>query len=329
MHGISVAGGTFPARSGTSSCRSPRAATATTSRSRRARSAGPRSSASTRRAAPDYAYGGEPYNYGDSTGGGYQGYDPRLYGEPSGRPSMQQPDRHRERQRRSRRRRRRWEAEAPGVAGRRVGGARAAAPRLRRAGRPVGGAGSNVVLATSGGSPDWLLGPVRAARRGVRRRQPRPARSSTPGCGSRCSRTAACSSAHARASAPRTVVAAIVGGARPVRARAAAALAGRVQLHRVRAARRGARPRPVHAQPVRRTRRRGVPLRRVEGLHERLRPAVHASPRSRSRRPSVPVRVLGAEGRRRAGEPRRSSRSCGGAPAASAATRACRRWSSA
>ena len=34
----------------------------------------------------DYSVSGEPYNYGDSTGGGYQGYDPRLYGEPNGSP---------------------------------------------------------------------------------------------------------------------------------------------------------------------------------------------------------------------------------------------------
>ena len=40
------------------------------------------------------------------------------------------------------------------------------------------------------------------------------------------------------------------------------------------------------------------------------------------------VRVLDAEGRRRAGEPRRSSRWSGGARGGSAATRGCRRWSS-
>ncbi len=34
----------------------------------------------------DYSVGGEQYNGGDSTGGGYQGYDPRLYGEPDGSP---------------------------------------------------------------------------------------------------------------------------------------------------------------------------------------------------------------------------------------------------
>ena len=47
--------------------------------------AGRRSSASTPRAGPSYGYsGGDGYDYGDTTGGGYQGYDPRLYDEPSG-----------------------------------------------------------------------------------------------------------------------------------------------------------------------------------------------------------------------------------------------------
>jgi hypothetical protein len=34
----------------------------------------------------EYSIGGDSYNPGDSTGGGYQGYDPRLYGEPNGSP---------------------------------------------------------------------------------------------------------------------------------------------------------------------------------------------------------------------------------------------------
>ena len=99
-------------------------------------------------------------------------------------------------------------------------------------------------------------------------------RSSTRRCGSRCSRTAPCWRTRAGSgrapSPPRSSLAHVLFAARP-----AAALAGRVQLHRVRAARRRARPRPVHAQPQRRARRRGVPLRRIEGLHERLRAAVH------------------------------------------------------
>ena len=49
------------------------------------RSPGRRSSAGTRRAAQRLlGYGGGD-GYGDTTGGGYQGYDPRLYDEPPGR----------------------------------------------------------------------------------------------------------------------------------------------------------------------------------------------------------------------------------------------------
>ncbi|HZO60875.1 MAG TPA: transglycosylase domain-containing protein [Solirubrobacterales bacterium] len=86
VHGISVAGGTFPAMiwnkfmqvaKGKNCSDFPR----------------PKSTISWSpffgkysKGGTEYSIGGQSYDYGDSTGGGYQGYDPRLYGEPNGSP---------------------------------------------------------------------------------------------------------------------------------------------------------------------------------------------------------------------------------------------------
>jgi penicillin-binding protein 1A len=86
VHGISVAGGTFPAMiwnkfmqvaKGDHCSDFPR----------------PKSTISWSpffgkysKGGTEYSVGGQSYDYGDSTGGGYQGYDPRLYGEPNGSP---------------------------------------------------------------------------------------------------------------------------------------------------------------------------------------------------------------------------------------------------
>jgi penicillin-binding protein 1A len=86
VHGISVAGGTFPAMiwnkfmqvaKGRNCSDFPR----------------PKSTISWSpffgkysKGGAQYTEGGSQYDYGDSTGGGYQGYDPRLYGEPNGSP---------------------------------------------------------------------------------------------------------------------------------------------------------------------------------------------------------------------------------------------------
>jgi penicillin-binding protein 1A len=86
VHGISVAGGTFPAMiwnkfmqvaKGHNCSDFPRPkSTITWSPFFGKYSKG----------GAQYSEGGTQYDYGDSTGGGYQGYDPRLYGEPNGSP---------------------------------------------------------------------------------------------------------------------------------------------------------------------------------------------------------------------------------------------------
>jgi penicillin-binding protein 1A len=92
VHGISVAGGTFPAMiwnkfmqvaKGKNCSDFPR----------------PKSSISWSpffgkysKGGTQYGIGGQSSDYGDSTGGGYQGYDPRLYGEPNGSPPADNGD---------------------------------------------------------------------------------------------------------------------------------------------------------------------------------------------------------------------------------------------
>ena len=92
VHGISVAGGTFPAMiwnkfmkvaNGKRCDDFPK----------------PKSTISWSPFFGRYSKGGagyttrpnDQYSYGDSTGGGYQGYDPRLYGEPNGSPPSSAP----------------------------------------------------------------------------------------------------------------------------------------------------------------------------------------------------------------------------------------------
>ena len=199
-------------------------------------------------------------------------------------------------------------------------------PDLRRAGGAVGRARARTwCWRPAAARRDWLLGPFEPLGRRLRGRRARPGRSSTPGCGSRCSRTARCCRARG-ALGPRAVVAAIVAAHVAVPARAAAALAGRVQLHLLRAARRGARPRPLHAQP--RATCPATPVYPYAGSKDFTSVygplfTVATFPLAKTRRAG---RVLGAEGGRRAREPRRSSRSCGGARGAWGATRACPRW---
>ena len=259
---------------------------------RRARSAGRRSSASTRPGRlPDYSVRRQsPTATGDTTGGGYQGYDPAPLRRrrPTASPATTEPAvtedgggraparRHRQRTpssagdepRRSSRsvrwrsstRRWRFLCAAPGLA------------RRARHGRR---------------SPDWLLGPV------ARRSAPRsptaswPARSSTSASGSRCSPTCVVL-VHARASGPGSRSVAIVGVPRPLPARAAASLAGRVQLHLLRAARRRARADPYTHSPD------DVPSDAAFAFAARRTPPASTgrssrSPRFRSRSSSVPV----------------------------------------
>ena len=264
VHGISVAGGTFPARDleqvhagrqGQLLRRLPR--------SRRARSPGPRSSASTPASGRSLLV--RP--------GAATATPTAAATRATTRASTVAGRRHSIRWRNRRRRHRRSGGNANGGNG--TGGASPLArPRARTAGRRARGArrccslvyvalavpfaapGSRVVLATDGGSPDWLLGPFQLARRG---RSP-TARAAGPlfylGLWVATARLRGRAAHGARSIGPRLAVGAIVGLARPVPARAAAALAGRVQLHRLRAARRAARPQPVHAQPRRRARRR-------------------------------------------------------------------------
>ena len=171
---------------------------------------------------------------------------------------------------------------------------------------------SQYVPARSGGWPPWLAGPLEGLGMSL-------------GSGGFQTLTLImCASyllvlAFARALSLRALVAAVARRARDPAARAAADLPGRLRLPRLRAPRRAARPRSVHARRRAGVRRRSLLVRRLALPALALRPAVHAAQlRRRAARPRR--RAVGAEGRRRglaASRPSRSSR----VPPASSASR--------
>ena len=133
--------------------------------------------------------------------------------------------------------------------------------------------GSNLVLATAGGSPDWLLGPLRVVGADWT-----DGWLGGPlfyaGSGSRSLSGRRWSPARPRHSL-RAVIAAVVAVARALPAGAAAPVAGRLLLHRLRAARSRARPEPVRARAGRRCRRRRLSVRGLEDGDVGIRPALH------------------------------------------------------
>ena len=102
-------------------------------------------------------------------------------------------------------------------------------------------------------------------------------RSSTPGCGSR-SRSGRCVVVARRRASPRARRSRrVVARHAALPAGAAAPVAGRLLVHRLRAARRRARPQPVRARSGRHPGRRRLPVRRLEDRDVRVRAALHAA----------------------------------------------------
>ena len=127
---------------------------------------------------------------------------------------------------------------------------------------PFAADGSRVVLATAGGSPGWLLGPFRGLGAGF-------ADGSAAGplfyLGLWLALLAYVAVlALARSIGARLALGAIAAAAPPLPARAAAALAGRLQLPRLRSPRRPAPPQSVYAQPRRGATGCGLRLRGLE-----------------------------------------------------------------
>ena len=86
VHGISVAGGTFPAMIWNKFMQVAKGKNCSDFPQPKSTISWSPFFGKYSKGGADYSVGGQQYDYGDSTGGGYQGYDPRLYGEPNGSP---------------------------------------------------------------------------------------------------------------------------------------------------------------------------------------------------------------------------------------------------
>ncbi len=202
------------ARSGTSSCRSQRATSATTSRPRRAPITW--SPFFGKYSGYNRSYSYDQGGYGDSYGGGYNGYDPRLYGGGGGTPSDGRNRRrgHRRRRRRHRRRHRRRgrsplaRPRAPHRARRGRGARRAARSSTSALAVPFAAAGSRGRARHRRRVARLAARAPAAGSAGRSRTRARPGRSSTSACGWRWSRTSPCC-CMARSIGPRLAVGAI------------------------------------------------------------------------------------------------------------------------
>jgi penicillin-binding protein 1A len=86
VHGISVAGGTFPAMIWNKFMQVAKGRNCSDFPQPKSTISWSPFFGKYSKGGAQYTEGGTQYDYGDSTGGGYQGYDPRLYGEPNGSP---------------------------------------------------------------------------------------------------------------------------------------------------------------------------------------------------------------------------------------------------